>query len=55
MATPKPITAETGKTIVAWLNSGEPLKPEPPKEESDPARSLLPLASWIALRRIAST
>lgn len=33
---PKPIDIATGKRIVDWLNSGEPLKPEPPKQESDP-------------------
>lgn len=35
---PKPITVETGRRIVEWLNSGEPLKPEPPKQESDPGK-----------------
>ncbi len=35
---PKPITTATGKTIIDWLNSGEQLRPEPPKEESDPGK-----------------
>lgn len=29
---PKPIDASTGKRVIDWLNSGEALKPEPPKE-----------------------
>lgn len=32
---PKPITEATGRRVVEWLNSGEPLKPEPPKPEAD--------------------
>ena len=35
---PKPITTATGKTIIDWLNSGEQLRPDPPKEESDPGK-----------------
>ena len=54
VATPEAHHAATGKTICRVANS-EPRKPEPPKEESDPGKILLPLAQWIALRRIAST
>lgn len=31
---PKPISAETGQRVIEWLNSGEPLQPEPPKAET---------------------
>jgi hypothetical protein len=31
---PKPIDDSTGRRVIEWLNSGEPLKPEPPKAES---------------------
>lgn len=32
---PKPISDKTGQRVIAWLNSGEPLKPEAPKPEGD--------------------
>ncbi len=32
---PKPITPETGRRVIEWLNSGAPLKPEEPKQETD--------------------
>jgi hypothetical protein len=32
---PKPITPATGRMLVDWLNSGEPLKPNAPKPETD--------------------
>lgn len=31
---PKAITPATGKMLIDWLNSGEPLQPEAPKEQS---------------------
>lgn len=35
---PKPISEQTGKDLLAWLNSGVEMLPEPPKPDSEPGK-----------------